>query len=107
MSQTDKTIAPPHSLTLRAKQRSMPNTPGVHVHKPEQGEASSADSAGEESTGDAEISPRVREIHAAISQVPLNDAGSWTKTKGPKVSALEKLLGYTITEAERDAAWAI
>ena len=106
MSEPKKT-APPHSLTLRAQQRSMPNAPGVHVHNPDQGEPSSADSAGEESTGDAEISPRVREIHAAISQVPINDPSSWTKTKGPKVSALEKLLGYEITEAERDAAWAI
>lgn len=101
-----KKPAPPHSLTLRAQQRSMPNAPGVHVHTPDQGEPTSADSAGED-TDVAEISPRVREIHAAISQVPINDPSSWTKTKGPKVSALEKLLGYTITEAERDVAWAI
>lgn len=79
---------PPHSLTLRAKQRSMPNTPGVHVLA-------------------AEISPRLAQISAAIDRVALDDESAWTKAKGPRVSALEAVLGYQITEAERDAAWAL
>lgn len=111
MNKSDKPavkVEPPHSMALRAKQRSMPNTPGVHVHKPDAaGDAPTAESSGDEPAGESDISPRLREIHAAISKVPLNDESAWTKARGPRVSALEAVLGYQITEAERDAAWAL
>ena len=59
--------------------------------------------------GGAEASPpdSPAELHAAIvaaiDQVP---ADGRTRTGAPKVGALERVLGFGVTGAERDAAWA-
>lgn len=108
MSKQATTAKPPHSLELRAKKMKMPTTPGVHVASASSNKESSSDSGKAPAEGgDSEVSPRLREIQGACNKVPLDDENAWTKTKGPKVSSLETILGYQITEAERDAAWAL
>ena len=93
----------PHSLELRAKQRKMPTTAGVHLLSAK--EPASSDPVQTEQSKESKDSARLNEIHAAISIVDPDNESLWTKNGGPKVSTVEKLLGYQITEAERDAAW--
>lgn len=102
---TQKASTPPHSLELRAKRMKMPVTAGVHIASVGDSTSSPVASETKSDSEDSDISPRLSEIHAAISRVDLDDKNAWTKNGGPKVSTLEKLLGYQITEAERDAAW--
>lgn len=101
-------VEPPHSLRLRAKERPMPSTVpanGVYTIASATSPAPSQTPAAEASAEDSDISPRQRQIHSAINRVKLDDLTLWTKNKGPRVDALEAILGYQITEAERDDAW--
>ena len=54
--------------------------------------------------------PQGDELHAAIQdaigRLDPADSTKWTKGGKPDVKALEKLLGFDITAAERDSAWA-
>lgn len=103
MSKQELAPKAPHSLELRATQRKMPTTAGVHLLTTK--EPTSVDPVQTEQSTESQDSARLNEIHAAISRVDPEDESAWTKNGGPKVSTLEKLLGYQITEAERDAAW--
>ncbi|MDX1491277.1 MAG: hypothetical protein R3332_08320 [Pseudohongiellaceae bacterium] len=91
MSNSSNNEYAPHSLELRAKTQTMPTTAGVHLATSE---------------AESEFLARVEQIREAIALVPADDPSSWTKTKAPKVVALEAILGFQITEAERDAAFA-
>ena len=46
------------------------------------------------------------EIVTAISRLEAGNIDHWTKSGKPEVRALEAALGYDISAAERDAAWA-
>ena len=96
---------PPHSLELRAKRMTMPSSAGVHIPSVESTSSEPVANNDVQASEENEVSPRLAAIHAAIARVDVNDQNAWTKNGGPKVSTLEKLLGYQITEAERDAAW--
>lgn len=74
-----------HDLALKGAGMQRPVSAGVHY----------------------KTSDTVAAIVQSIAGIDKDDADSWTKTKGPKVSALEAVLGYQITEAERDSAWQI
>ena len=50
---------------------------------------------------------RIAAIAEAIAGLDPDDGKLFTKAGPPRVKVLEKLLGYDITEAERDAAWAL
>lgn len=67
-----------------------------------------------ESSGEAvtetqfdEAVDRVRDIVAAIGKLrERSDPEDWTPSSGkPKLMPLETILGYQITQTERDAAW--
>ena len=50
---------------------------------------------------------RIMEIVSAIEQlVEEGDTKSFSKNGDPKVRSLEKILGYDITQLQRDIAWA-
>lgn len=105
MSKQAAAPKPPHSLELRAKRMSMPTSAGVHIASVESTRSAPVVKDDDQTSENTEVSPRLAAIHAAIARVDVNDQNAWTKNSGPKVSTLEKLLGYQITEAERDAAW--
>ncbi|MDF1622521.1 MAG: hypothetical protein P1V33_03505 [Pseudohongiella nitratireducens] len=104
-----------HNMALLGSMRPFPTSPGVH-------EVQSTGEVVEREPGtkpreiyDPVVSTEERQankdqsaidsIVQAIDQVDPNDTELWTKNKGPKVSAIEALLGKPITEAERDTAW--
>ena len=63
----------------------------------------------EDSTGSPKAQPldRMGEIVKAISELDPDDPDQWTAKGKPRVEDLEDLLGYDITEAERNEAWEI
>ncbi|MDE0718559.1 MAG: hypothetical protein OXH64_11540 [Rhodospirillaceae bacterium] len=56
-----------------------------------------------EETGSDRDSAIARAAHAMETG---KDPDAWTKNGAPQVAALEAVLGFGITAAERDAAWA-
>ncbi|GJM12792.1 MAG: hypothetical protein DHS20C12_11950 [Pseudohongiella sp.] len=52
-----------------------------------------------------DIDETVSEVITAFSLVDPDDPKLWTKQSGPKVSALEAVLSYPITEDIRNIAW--
>lgn len=64
-------------------------------------------------TGDVDETPppigpdqRQAAIIAEIGKLPLDDDTLWTNSGKPDASALSERLGFRISAAERDAAWA-
>lgn len=55
------------------------------------------------------VKPTGKDLDAALAGViktlDLKDPEPWTGTGAPSVAVLEKILGYDVTAAERDAAW--
>ena len=49
---------------------------------------------------------RLQSIIEAIDGLEQHHPEKWTTTGAPQVKALEEVLGFGITSAERDAAWA-
>ncbi len=45
-------------------------------------------------------------IRSATDQLDADDGEAWTKSGKPKTEAIEAILGYSVTAAERDAALA-
>lgn len=111
-----------HDLALKGAAMQRPVSAGVHTATPD-GLVRQADSATqvvdpylptEPSTehqdsedlavGAAEL---VEAVADAIAGIDPARSELWTKNKGPKVTALEAVLGFQITEAERDSAWLV
>lgn len=94
-----------HDLALKGAGMQRPTGPGVHfVTTTELQDPLATEEIVDSSAGAEEIQ---QAIVAAIAAMDKDAPDSWTKTKGPRVAALEAVLGYQITEAERDSAWQI
>lgn len=75
----------PHALEITEEEANVPSPPG---------------------TQDApKVSGRVDQILDAVMSLDRDNPKNWTKAGIPQVSALEKELGYDITQRERDEAW--
>lgn len=48
---------------------------------------------------------RTAEIQAAISQLDMTDVALWLKDGSPKTESIAAITGYSVSAAERDAAW--
>jgi hypothetical protein len=79
----------------------------------EQAESLLALKAIEGPTGDAELQvptdakERLAAIVTAIGKIDLNNTDLWLKDGKPASEAIAAVLGWSVTAAERNAAWAI
>lgn len=115
-----------HSLELKGKGMERPVTAGVHyvsqeglahavgsaTYNPEPFAPKQAESQPQSTSLDApgltaaEVERAlVDDIVDALATMDLADDEIMTKNKGPKVAAIEAVLGFPITEADRDQAW--
>ncbi|HDZ10031.1 hypothetical protein [Pseudohongiella sp.] len=115
-----------HSLELKGKGMERPVTAGVHYvsqdglahavgsatynpepFAPKQAENQALNDSVDAPVSAAELAERARagDIVDAIASLDLADDEIMTKNKGPKVAAIEAVLGFQITEADRDQAW--
>jgi len=69
----------------------------------QQDEATDGDDDGQDDAGEADEDP----IEAAIRQLDPDNPMHWTQAGKPQVYALEEILGYQISAAQRDAAWEV
>lgn len=56
-------------------------------------------------TEQSEVDAALEEVVTAIGLVDKNDSSLWTKNSGPKLSALESIIGHPITDDMRSIAW--